>query len=282
MVEVYCTLFNRKYAHYGLTLYRMFRKYSKAKIYIFPFDSETYDLLINTSLKNVVIVRQSEFEDDELLKVKPTRSIAEYCWTCTSSIIRHVLKVYNEQLCVYLDADLGFFNDPKLLLEEFGDKSVLITGHNFSPENRHHEQHSGIYNVQFVGFRNDSYGNTVLEWWRDRCLEWCYARVDGDKFGDQKYLNEWPQKFDGVHVLQHIGGGVAPWNATRFVITEEDGVLIVNEGSIKQPLVFYHFHDFCPKKLSVNYNIPKSVTDFVYPKYLNTIQEFNDEIAAIT
>lgn len=266
---VYCALFDTKYIHFGLALYRTLRKYSNAKLYIFSFDNKTYDLLTSLPLVNTVIVKQSDFENDRLLKVKPSRSKSEYCWTCTSSIIRYVLKKYNEDFCIYLDSDLGFFNDPALLLEEFGEnKSVLITGHNFASQYKYHEGSSGTYCVQFVGFRNDTNGNTVLDWWCDRCIEWCYARVEGGKFGDQKYLDGWPQRFNGVHVLRHIGGGVAPWNATRFTATEEDGTLMVSENNIKQPLVFYHFHDFCPQRLSINYNIPKSIADLVYARYL--------------
>lgn len=276
---VYCALFDIKYAHFGLTLYSTFRKYSDAKIYLFPFDNKTYDLLTSLSLINTVIVKQSEFENERLLKVKPSRTKSEYCWTCTSSIIRYILKKYNESLCIYLDSDLGFFNDPALLLSEFEGKSVLITGHNFSSENKHHEGPSGTYNVQFVGFRNDTNGNTVLNWWCDRCIEWCYARVEGGKFGDQKYLDGWPQKFKGVHVLKHIGGGMAPWNATQFTITKENGVLMANETKtgIKQPLVFYHFHDFCPQRLSVNYRLPKSA-NLIYADYLDDLRKTKETI----
>ena len=44
----------------------------------------------------------------------------------------------------------------------------------------------------------------------------CQAKETG-RSGDQKYLDEWPERFPGrVHVLRHQGWTLAPWNATRF------------------------------------------------------------------
>jgi hypothetical protein len=60
-------------------------------------------------------------------------------------------------------------------------------------------------------------GELVRQWWEDRCIEWCYARVEDGKFGDQKYLDDWPDRFSTkVHVLTQTELILAPWNAFRF------------------------------------------------------------------
>lgn len=229
----YCTLFNSSYMTRGLAMYESLKTYSKKfHLFIFAFDEKSYQLLKKFNLEFVTIISLNEFEDEELLKVKETRSIGEYCWTCTPSTIKYCIEKYELNNCTYLDADLYFYSDPAILSDEMKNKSVLITEHRYTPEYDQSEI-SGIYCVQFVTFKNDLNGMRVLNWWRDSCIEWCYAKVENGKFGDQKYLDDWTTRFDGIHVLRHLGGGVAPWNIQQYEMKD-----------LKSNLVFYHFHNF--------------------------------------
>ena len=78
----------------------------------------------------------------------------------------------------------------------------------------------------------------ALGWWHDRCIEWCYQRFEDGRFGDQKYLDDWPTRFEGVHVLEHPGGGLAPWNISAHRLGESEGSVLVDG----QPLIFFHHH----------------------------------------
>ncbi len=212
-------------------------------LYVFAFDDKSYEFLKSQNYKQLTVVSLKEFEDAELLRIKSSRSAAEYCWTCTSSTILYSIQKFGLDNCTYLDADLQFFSDPKLLFEEMGDKSVLITAHRYTPE---YDQsiESGKYCVQFVSFKNDDKGMKVLNWWRNACIEWCYARVEGGKFGDQKYLDDWITRFEGVHELQHLGGGVAPWNIQQYSFVQQPDKIIGTEliSGKKFDVVFFHFH----------------------------------------
>ena len=240
----FCTLFDSHYLSRGLAMYdSLVACCPDFQLYIFAFDDKAEEILGRLSLPGVTVVPLKEFEDEELLRIKPTRSRAEYCWTCASSTILHCLERFNLSHCTYLDADLYFYNDPSILLDEMEDNSILITEHRYSPQ---YEKAvlAGKYCVQFITFRNDEYGLSALRWWRDRCIEWCYARHEDGKFGDQKYLDDWTVRFPKVHVLRHLGGGLAAWNIQQYHVVKQDGRLFCTEkatGKFFEP-VFYHFH----------------------------------------
>lgn len=236
----FCTLFDSNYLDRGLVLHESLMQESKDfHLYIIPFDREALRILENLQLSNVTLIPLSDFENDDLLRVKPSRSRAEYCWTSTPYALDYVLNRFGVAQCTYLDADLCFYGDPSILLDEMGENSVLITEHRYTKE---YDQSatSGIYCVQFLSIKNTTDGRTTLSWWRDRCLEWCYARMEDGKFGDQKYLDDWTTRFKGVHVLQHPGGGVAPWNVQQYPVKRDAAGKWQVSGNY--PLIFYHFH----------------------------------------
>lgn len=187
------------------------------------------------ALPHVSLVALREVENDRLLAVKPVRSRGEYCWTLTPFAPRFVFDRDPSIVRVtYLDADLFFFATPKPFFEEFerSGKHVLITEHAYDPR-YDMTRRSGRFCVQFLTFRRTKEAEKVMRWWQERCLEWCYARVEAGKFGDQKYLDQWPVLFEHeIHILQQKEKSLAPWNVRYY---EHSG------GGHVAP-VFYHFH----------------------------------------
>ena len=229
----YCTLFDSNYLTSGLDRYESLKKDSETlHINIFAFDDRSDEMLRKLLLEHITIISLSKFEDEELLRVKRGRTSSEYCWTCTPSIIKYSIENYGLDNCTYVDADIYFFSNPSLLIDEMGDKSVLITEHRYTPK-YDQTKTSGKYCVQFLSFKDDINGMLVLNWWRDACLEWCYAKFEDGKFGDQGYLNDWMTRFEGVHELQNLGGGVAPWNVQQYDLSDKSF-----------GLVFYHFQGY--------------------------------------
>src|SRR3546814_10715067 len=80
---------------------------------------------------------------------------------------------------------------------------VLMTDHGYSPE---YDQSatSGQYCVQFMTFNRHG-GEHIRHWWESRCIEWCFARFEDGKFGDQKYLDDWPDRFGNDVPVLEIG-----------------------------------------------------------------------------
>lgn len=233
-VEHFVTLFDRHFLPAGLALLASLRTHCPAfHLWIVCMDEEVERRLREMALAEVSLLPLREVENEALLAVKPGRAFHEYCWTLTPFTAAMVMQRQPDVARVtYLDADLFFFADPALILDEFtaSGAHVLISEHAYA---RGYDQsrRAGIYCVQFMVFRNTAQGRAVMAWWQARCLEWCYARVEEGKFGDQKYLDDWPQRFAGdVYVLQQRHLAQGPWNVQRFF----------DKGSDLP--VFFHFH----------------------------------------
>lgn len=252
----------------------------EAFLYVFAFDEPCYQVLRKLDLPQLKIISLVEFEDQDLLSIKNSRSKAEYCWTCTSSIILYCLKNFNIESVTYCDADLYFFDSPAKLIAEIPEKdSILLTEHRYSP-NYDNTAVSGIYCVQFMTFKNTTDGLNALLWWREKCIEWCYARFEDGKFGDQKYLDDWLTRFKGVWVLQHEGGGLAPWNTQQYEYKLVNGKLFVEnlKSAKKSPVIFYHFHYLRfytnhPVVLAGKYTLDSTVKELVYNPYFEALNQ---------
>ncbi len=215
---------------------------SPPTIFIVCFDDLTRDLLEKLSIPGVVPIalRDIEAGDDALVSCKANRTAVEYLWTTTPTIILRVLERNPEiDVLTYLDADLFFFSSPEPIYQELGSSQVLIHEHRFSPRHAHLEK-NGRFNVGLLCFRNSEAGLEVVRWWRERCIEWCYAHSENGKMGDQGYLTDWPTRFSGITISQHLGVGTAPWNQEQYNFAGSSTCPTVNG----QPIVFFHFHSF--------------------------------------
>ena len=240
MDYTFCTLFDKNYLYKGLALYQSLSAHCKEfTLWILCMDGVTYSVLEKMQLENVKLIPLEDFEDTALRKAKQERTAAEYCWTCTTPLILYVMQQGPQAAHVaYLDADLFFYSDPRPIYDEFGSSSILIIEHRFSPEYQAWESTSGIYNVSMVIFRNDSYGEECLNWWKEQCLQVCTLNPEAGQCGDQKYLDDWPSRFRNVVVLQHKGGGLAPWNISNYRLHSSNGKVFVDSDE----LIFCHFH----------------------------------------
>jgi hypothetical protein len=278
MSREFCTLFDSNYLFKAVALHRsLLERCPSFHLTAFCFDEQAKDVIDRLELPSLSTVGLGQLEefDPELLSVKPDRTPVEYCWTATPSLPLYIFANRpgtNE--ITYLDADLMFFADPEPLFEEMGNASVLITPHRYAQEYAHAAV-NGIYNVQFLTFRRDNRGMEALQWWHDRCIEWCYYRLEDGKLGDQKYLDDWPERFAGVHVLAHKGGGLAPWNITQYDVRRDVEGVRVDED----PLIFFHYHrlklveggryDWRPP----GYFISDANRRLVYDPYLTALSE---------
>ena len=218
--EHFVTLFDASFLPIGLALYGSLKEHARPfRLWVLAIDEEAERHLVRLALPDVTVIPLREFETPALLAVKPGRTRAEYCWTMTPFTCQAVFdRDPSAMRATYVDADVFFFRDPRVLLKELDDshKHVLITEHAYAPEyDRSHD--SGRFCVQFLTFDRSQAAGEVMRWWQERCVEWCFARYEDGKFGDQVYLDQWPALFgDRVHIVRQVEKTLAPWNVRHF------------------------------------------------------------------
>jgi len=240
----FCTLFDINYASRGLAMMRSLHAHlPDIHIHVLCMDTKTQDFLAALQLEHVspVALQTLEAEEPRLEACKQARNTAEYCWTLSSVLTRHLINTQAEiDRLTYLDADLLFFSSPQTLFDEMGARDIAILEHRYAPHLQHLMQF-GRFCVQWVSFRRSQTGLKCLDTWAEQCLDWCFAYAEPTRYGDQKYLDAWPASYgDELAILQNIGAGVAPWNFIQYDMGHSSSLPTVNQ----QPLVFYHFHQF--------------------------------------
>ncbi len=264
----YCTVFDSAYLARGLALYESLKKHSSDafRLWVLPLDADCALTLESLKLDSIFIVDLPDFEfDQRLSEVKKQRTNQEYAWTCASVLaewlIEESLWPAIEEI-TYLDADLMFFSDPEQVFAEIGDRSIAAIPHRFdSPK----IETNGRFNVSWVTFKGEV-GKQCLSRWAAQCREWCFYRTEPGRFGDQKYLDEWPKLYgDAFCEIQNIGAGLAPWNLGQYNLTagpKVDGV----------PVVFYHFHEYDHGKRLTNYKIRVKDEVLIYKPYIDAYE----------
>jgi hypothetical protein len=239
--RVYCTYFDHNYLPRGLALYHSLQRHAPgAELWVLCLSEACHQALLRLELPHLVAVRLSDFEaaNPDVAATRSSRSQIEYYFTCSPAWILFVLESSGEaEWATYLDSDLFFFASPDPIYEEMKDAAFGIIPHRFS-RGLEDQRRFGLYNVGWVSARKREDGIAVLRWWRERCIEWCYDRVEGDRFADQRYLDRMPE-MSGVHVISHLGANLAPWNIADCRLEWNNGRVEIER---RYPLLFFHFY----------------------------------------
>lgn len=253
----FCTLFDSNYASKGIALYLSLEQQTDDFVlYVMGMDRKCQEILNAIGFKHMIVECIDDVDSPELAEAKSNRSRAEFCWTCGSFFTDYFLHKYNLPDITYLDSDLMFFSSPQVVFDELERKnaSVGLASHFMK------YPLFGKYCVQYVYFKNDKDGSECLRWWRDKCLKWCYSRVEDGKYGDQKYLDYFADKFNRVCEIENRGVGVAYWNMNDN--SYKDGYTYY-KGQ-KWPTVFFHYS-------GINVQVKDGVMTFLHTMYLTDI-----------
>jgi hypothetical protein len=284
----YCTLFDRAYLPRGLALHQSLSEHTTEPFTLWAlcFDEDSYNIIVSLWMESLHPIALSDFvRGDPLIgALQETRNPTEFFFSCTAAWCLYLLNHSPEISGVtYLDADLLFFDDPSPIFDELEGASILIIPHRF-PSNLKNLEIYGLYNVGLLSFNNDISSRECLHWWRERCIEWCFDRAEDGKFADQKYLDDWPQRFHNVRVLQHEGVNVAPWNAMNYDIHIKDGKIKIDDW----PLVLYHFQGIkfltswlYDPGVSRYFSMPHDTLKLLYDPYIRYLRQSHRIIKSV-
>ncbi|WP_166016356.1 glycosyl transferase [Chelativorans multitrophicus] len=176
-------------------------------------------------------------------------SIVEYCTAIKGQMLVNILERGIFDNVFYFDPDTVLLDRIDRLIERFEIYSVLLTPHILDPEEsdqaiRDNEiialQH-GVYNLGFLGVKNDTAGRRFAEWWRHRLTNYCRDDIPKGLFTDQRWVDLAVAYFPEIEIVRDAGCNVATWNLThRTVEGSFDRGFTVNGN----PLTFYHFSGF--------------------------------------
>ncbi|MBR6417578.1 MAG: hypothetical protein IKS36_02085 [Bacteroidales bacterium] len=239
-MNIYCTYFNSGYLDRAVVLLRSLAVVDPGfRIEVLCFDDQAYSFFMQHHFHGVVPHRLSDFEErnPDLLAVKTTRTIAEYFFTCTSVWTADVAKRNRAiDFVTYLDCDMRFFDSPGKVFDMMVDKDIMICPHYYSRNSEIAEKY-GKYNVGWLTFRSNDVGMECLNTWRNNCIEWCYERLEPNRYADQKYLDDWPLKYGDRLLEAPLELDLGPWGIKPGAFSRVNGQPYI-EGI---PIIIYHF-----------------------------------------
>ncbi|MDR6550711.1 glycosyltransferase [Paenibacillus qinlingensis] len=245
MDNVYCSILSKGRVYQFLALLGSMKKVSKEdfELFVLCVDDEVYELLRKINMKELHVVHDKALGDD-VLAIKKTRKIHEYCWTLKPIFLEHLMMTHpSATRLTYLDCDLYFWNDPSIIFENQPDCSVLLSPEEkYNPSwsdsfTRYMQKVTGYYNSGYISFKKDEMGLACLAWWKEKCMERCEIKPTEGFFGDQKYLDQVPKLFPSSCDITTPGVNIGIWNDLKFQFTEDEDSVYVNEHR----LIFYHF-----------------------------------------
>jgi hypothetical protein len=173
--------------------------------------------------------------DEIQCAVPATRTRWEYYATYKPAFLLRALRA--ESRILFVDADTWFFSSPEPLWEELANASIGLSPHRF-PASKSDLLQYGLFNAGCVYYRSGEEALRCAADWLADCLDWCGETPQPDgRFMNQGYLNRWPERYGGVHIIQHPGANLAPWNIAGHAVEHRNRSVTVDG----RPLVFYHF-----------------------------------------
>lgn len=176
-------------------------------------------------------------------------SVIEFNTAVKPFAFLHLFETHGFDEACYIDPDILLFGPMTEVFGALRNYSCVLTPHMIDPLQDGKEpsdltiMKSGVYNLGFLGLRNDKDGRRLAGWWAERCFTQCRVDIAGHMFTDQRWMDLAPVFVSRPFILRHPGYNVAYWNLLhRKVSRTRRGRWMVNG----KRLVFFHFSGISP------------------------------------
>ena len=178
-----------------------------------------------------------------------SHTLVEMCTAVKGPAFQAIADRYGAEKIFFLDPDIVVFSVLDSLLQKLDEFGILLTPHQLVPETDYQaiidneicSLKHGVYNLGFLGIRAAGEGRRFIDWWTQRCYDFCYDNIPGGLFTDQRWVDLAPVFFTDLCILKEPQYNVATWNLTHRTATGDlDSGIEING----KPLCFYHFSGF--------------------------------------
>ncbi|MDU5106838.1 hypothetical protein [Clostridium sp.] len=265
----------------------LYKNMDNFKVYILCVDDKCYDFFKEINLDKIELVTISELNREDLLEIKASRKLNQYCWTLKPGFIKYIFTLDDSiERVTYIDSDLFFYQNPNIIFENQPYASVLLSsGEIFLPMYSKEFNHTmqtltGNFNSGFISFKKDKNGLECVNWWDKMCMDSCTSNPEDNKFGDQKYLDDMPFLFNDVYEITTQGINIGHWNYSKYNFTVVNDNIMVNNNK----LIFYHYSGF---RIISKYDIrqvheqDRVNIPFIYPIYKRALGKIIDDVEKI-
>ena len=244
-MRLYCTLLDQDSLPRGLALHQSLVQHAgDFELTILVLDKDSFETLREQNLPRIRLLTLVELTaaHPALEAARGDRTAAEFRMTCKPWLLLTLLAgVPAGAHLTFLDASLRLFSSPQSWDTEISQSSVAIAANAF-PVALAGLARYGKFNSSWVTLRHDETGLTCARHWAAQCAEWCFAELESERFGDQKYLDAWPSRYSRLAVLAQPGLLAAPWHWQSGALTAgAKGLMLA-----RHPLVCCDFRELAP------------------------------------
>jgi hypothetical protein len=286
--SVFCMVVSRTRLIQAIACFlSLYKNMDNFKVYILCVDEKCYEFLKEINSDKIVLVTIAELNREDLLAIKASRKLNQYCWTLKPGFIKYIFTLDDSiNRVTYIDSDLFFYQNPNVIFENQPDASVLLSsGEIFLPMyskefNQTMQTLTGNFNSGFISFKKDINGLQCVNWWDKMCVDSCTSNPEDNKFGDQKYLDDMPFLFNNVYEITTQGINIGHWNYLKYKFTVSNDNVMVNNNK----LIFYHFSGF---RIISKYDIRQVHEEdrvnipFIYQIYKRALGKIIDDVEKI-